>query len=83
MVSHEPPPPLVNRGNQPDAIAPDSSETHLLIDERQGATAGSLAEVTLPAGQGWRCLAGVAAGSALPVDVFPGDALGIPTGRRF
>ena len=50
MASHQPPSP--GRGGvQPDAIAPDSSEIRLLIDDRHGATRGSLVGVTLPAGQ--------------------------------
>ena len=50
MVSHQPLPP--GRGGvEPDAIAPDGSEIRLLIDDRPGATRGSLVEVTLPAGR--------------------------------
>ena len=51
MVSNQPPPPPGRGGIQPDAIAPDGSEIRLLIDDRHGATSGSLVEVTLPAGQ--------------------------------
>ncbi len=105
MVSRQPTPPLGSRGNQPDAIAADGSEIRLLIDERHGATRGSLVEVTLPAGQVsrpvwhrtveevwyvlegrgqvWRCPAGAPAESAPPLEVSPGDAVGIPTGWRF
>ena len=56
---------------------------HLLIDERQGATAWQPGGGHAAGGPGLALSAGVAAGSALPVDVSPGDALGIPTGRRF
>ena len=34
-------------------------------------------------GQVWRCPAGAPAESAPPLDVSPGDAVGIPTGWRF
>ena len=50
VVSNQPPPP--GRGGvQPDATAPDGSGIRLLIDDRHGATRGSLVVVTLPAGQ--------------------------------
>lgn len=54
MVSHQPPPPPGRGGVEPDVIAPDGLEIPLLIDDRPGATRGSLVDVTLPAGQASR-----------------------------
>ena len=40
-----------SRSDLPDVTAPDGSEIRLLIDQRHQASAASLVEVTLPAGQ--------------------------------
>ena len=78
-----PVPPLSHRSQQPDAAAPDGSEIRLLVDERHQATKASLVEVTLPAGQVWRCPPGDEPGAVPPVPVTPGETLTIPTGWRF
>ena len=44
-------PPLASRSTLPDVTAPDGSEIRLLIDPRHQASAASMVEVTLPAGQ--------------------------------
>ncbi len=44
-------PALASRSDLPDVTAPDGSEIRLLIDQRHQASAASLVEVTLPAGQ--------------------------------
>lgn len=44
-------PPVGRRSAGPDAIAPDGSEIRFLIDQRHRASAASMVEVTLPAGQ--------------------------------
>ncbi len=40
-----------SRSDLPDVTAPDGSEIRLLIDQRHQASAASMVEVTLPAGQ--------------------------------
>lgn len=44
-------PALAVRSDLPDVTAPDGSEIRLLIDQRHQASAASMVEVTLPAGQ--------------------------------
>ena len=44
-------PALASRSALPDVTAPDGSEIRLLIDQRHQASAASMCEVTLPAGQ--------------------------------
>ena len=44
-------PALASRSDLPDVTAPDGSEIRLLIDRRHQASAASMVEVTLPAGQ--------------------------------
>ena len=44
-------PALASRSDLPDVTAPDGSEIRLLIDQRHQASAASMVEVTLPAGQ--------------------------------
>ncbi len=44
-------PALASRPDLPDVTAPDGSEIRLLIDRRRQASAASMVEVTLPAGQ--------------------------------
>ena len=44
-------PALASRSALPDVTAPDGSEIRLLIDRRHHASAASMVEVTLPAGQ--------------------------------
>ena len=44
-------PALARRSDLPDVTAPDGSEIRLLIDQRHRASAASMVEVTLPAGQ--------------------------------
>lgn len=44
-------PPVRARAIEADATAPDGSEIRVLADSRNGATASSLVEVILPAGQ--------------------------------
>ena len=44
-------PALASRSDLPDVTAPDGSGIRLLIDRRHQASAASMVEVTLPAGQ--------------------------------
>ena len=44
-------PELASRSALPDVTAPDGSEIRFLIDQRHQASAASMVEVTLPAGQ--------------------------------
>lgn len=44
-------PALASSSDLPDVTAPDGSEIRLLIDQRHQASAASMVEVTLPAGQ--------------------------------
>ena len=44
-------PALASRSDLPNVTAPDGSEIRLLIDRRHQASAASMVEVTLPAGQ--------------------------------
>ena len=48
---HSQTPALASRSDLPDVTAPDGSEIRLLIDQRHQASAASMVEVTLHAGQ--------------------------------